>query len=317
MVRWCAPWAADLGEETPFPKLFIVGAPRSGTTWINTIFAHHRLVLTTATESRLYPEVMARLRKHGAHRAQAWDEILESYLSQRQQVLGIHRYVGERTFRQILKEARCRVVECPAWSDDDAANYVIRQVIDRFFYEHGGSEKHLFVEETPLHVMYGREILRAYPEAKILHVLRDGRDVCASLQARSQEADWAPRQRLHQIRIWKQSVEAGMDLLDEREFQDRTALVRYEDVKCNPVAEITRLFDFAGLPAWPHEVQQIAEETEFNRHREKDPGKHNNRDVVGGWRECFSDEDQRLFAKYAGDLFLHCGYQFEDRAHAA
>jgi hypothetical protein len=274
-------------------------------------------VLTTVTESRLYPDVMAPLRKHGVHKAQAWDEILESYQAQRQQVLGIHRYVNEHTFRRILNEARRRVDAFPAWSDTDAANYVIRQIIDCFFYEHGGSPGNLFVEKTPIHVMYGREILDAYPEAKLLHVLRDGRDVCASLETRAREADWAPRLRLRQIRIWKESAEAGMELLDAREYQGRVALVRYEDVKCNPVAEISRLFEFAGLPASPQRVRRVARHTEFDRHRKKGPGKHNNQGIVGGWQACFSEEDLQLFAQTAGELFLRCGYRFEDRAQAA
>jgi hypothetical protein len=148
-------------------------------------------------------------------------------------------------------------------------------------------------------------------------VLRDGRDVCASLQVRAWEAEWAPTWRFRQIRIWKQSAEAGMDLLDAHEFEGRTALVRYEDLKRDPDHEIARLFAFAGLPRSPRLVRRVARQTEFRRHRKKGPGKHNNKGAVGGWREYFSPEDERLFAQTAGDLFVRCGYRFDEQAHAA
>jgi hypothetical protein len=52
--------AGNCGQP-PYRKLFVVGAPRSGTTWINTIFAQHPRVITE-TESLLFPRVMELLR---------------------------------------------------------------------------------------------------------------------------------------------------------------------------------------------------------------------------------------------------------------
>jgi hypothetical protein len=308
--------AAGSRRQPPYRKLFLVGAPRSGTTWTNTIFALHPQVMTE-TESLLYPRVMDLLRTHGARKPQAWMEILGSYRAHQRDVVGIHRYASERTFRRILDDARESVAACPTWTDDDAANYIIRRVIDHFFYAHGGSPKHLFVEKTPIHVNYGREILRTFREAKVIHVLRDGRDVCASLEVRATEADWAPTWRLRQIRIWKQFVEAGMDLLEDTEFRGRVELVRYEEMKHDPVGQIARLFDFAELPATPRLVRRVARQTDFRRHRKAGPGKHNNKGVVGSWRNFFSEEDLRLFDETAGNLFRRCGYHIEQMPRAA
>lgn len=310
------PSAAGGRDQPPYRKLFVVGAPRSGTTWINTIFAQHPRVITE-TESLLYPRVMELLRTHGARKPQAWNEILGSYRSHRHDVVGIHRYTSERSFRKILADARESVAACPTWTDEDAANYVIRRVIDRFFYAHGGTPKHLFVEKTPIHVNYGKEILRTFREAKVLHVLRDGRDVCASLEVRARQADWAPRWRLRQIRIWKQFVEAGMDLLEDVEFRGRVELVRYEEMKRDPAGQIARLFNFADLPCTPRVAQRVARRTDFRRHRKAGPGEHNNRGVVGSWRDHFSEEDLQLFDETAGDLFRRCGYATEEISRAA
>jgi hypothetical protein len=94
-------------------------------------------------------------------------------------------------------------------------------------------------------------------------------------------------------------------------------LVRYEDLQRAPEDEIARLFTFGGLPASPRLVRRVARQTEFRRHRKHGPGKHNNKGVVGSWREYFSPEDERLFAQTAGELFVRCGYRFDDQAHAA
>ncbi len=309
-----APWVAARGEQTAsYPKLFIVGAPRSGTTWVNTIFAHHPSVITER-ESSLYSRIMEPLRTLGARNPAAWEKILHS---KSRGPIGLHRYVSDRVLAEIVAAAQSRLTAGVRWTDEDAANFVIRRIIDHFFFAHGGSPRRLFVEKTPVHVLYGREILRAFSDAKILIVLRDGRDVCASLEIRARGADWDATSRFDQIQTWTQSVKAGIALREDPEFQDRIELVRYETLKRDPISEITRLFAFAGLPTTPRMVKRVARRTEFRRHRKTGPGRHNNKGVVGGWRDLFSEGDLRLFEQHAGDLMRRCGYGDESGTRAA
>jgi hypothetical protein len=299
------PWAPAGGQQAAvYPKLFIVGAPRSGTTWVNTIFACHPSVITER-ESSLYSRIMKPLRTLGARNSAAWEKITEP---RPRGAVGLHRYVSDRVLARIVADAQSRLRAGVPWTDDDAANYVIRRIIDHFFLVHGGSAKHLFVEKTPVHVFYGREILRAFAEAKILLVLRDGRDVCVSLEVRSRGAGWPAMSRSDQIQMWKQAVEAGIALREDPEFRHRTEVVRYEAMKRDPLSEITRLFAFAELPATPRLVQRIARETDFRRHRKTGRGQHNHQGVVGGWRKHFSPEDLQQFEQDAGDLLRRCGY---------
>ena len=299
-----------------YPKLFIVGAPRSGTTWINLIFANHPRVVTE-NESLLYPVILNTITKHGARNPETWRRLAEAYRNPVHHTVGIHRFISYRAFRRILAEMQSNLNQLPGWTDEYTADQLVRRVIDHFFYRHLGTDRHLFVEKTPAHVLYSQQILNAFPEAKILHVIRDGRDVCASLEARSKMVDWAPEDRRKQIDIWKSHVEAGLTISDDSRYADRVATVRYEDVLADPVCQVTRLFEFAGVPVESGLVERVVEQTKFRKHRNKGPGKHNNKGVAGNWRNHFSAEDERLFAELAGDLSARCGYEMNAQRRAA
>ena len=60
--------------------------------------------------------------------------------------------------------------------------------------------------------MYADRILRWWPDADIVEVLRDGRDVCVSLAHKSEVAEWAPWDRSDQIDRWIQAVDRGQAL---------------------------------------------------------------------------------------------------------
>src|SRR5687768_8936227 len=61
------------------------------------------------------------------------------------------------------------------------------------------------VERTPLHVLHLPLLAEIYPDAKVLHVIRDGRDVARSIAWR----DWGPDSIAGAAREWRQCVEAG------------------------------------------------------------------------------------------------------------
>jgi hypothetical protein len=220
-------------------------------------------------------------------------------------------------YEQILKDTRREVDSHPDWTDDVAACCVIRAVLDAYFTAKLGTRRDLLVEKTPAHVFYGREILTAFPEARLLHVLRDGRDVCVSLQMRSLAVNWAPRDRRAQIKLWKRHVEKGRELVSDPEYAGRTMQIRYEDIKRDPVSAIAQLYDFAGLECADGFAQQVAEQTDFTRHGKTGDGMHNRKGIVGDWKNHFTPEDNRLFRRLAGELLERCGYYWEDEAQAA
>ena len=87
-------------------------------------------------------------------------------------------------------------------------------------------------------------IMQVYPNAKILHIVRDGRDVCLSYQQvhAQSEVKFGPKSLLANALYWLD----GLKRIEE--FQSRQIYeFRYEDLLVNPEVELQRICEFIGI----------------------------------------------------------------------
>lgn len=94
----------------------------------------------------------------------------------------------------------------------------------------GGSGPVRVVESTPENIEIGSILLEEFPEAHIVHMVRDPRGVAASLR----RVDFGPRSAQECARLWKQRVASGLAL--EAMYPDRVHRLRYEDLVVMPTA---------------------------------------------------------------------------------
>lgn len=188
------------------------------------------------------------------------------------------------------------------------------------------------------------EIARICPDAKVIHVVRDGRDVAVSLMhfmwSRSKDEGWFyelepeeirkrrayredptslshegifTRKRLAAFaRSWSsevaEAVERGPELLGERYYE-----VRYEDLLTEPEEEVERLLRFLNADASPETVRGCIEATGFEKASSRRQGQEDSssvshrKGISGDWKNVFTEEDRRNFRKHAGDLLVRLG----------
>lgn len=181
---------------SPRPELaFIVGSPRGGTTWLQMLLLQHPAIVSVQ-ETHVFAE---------------WITPMLSATSREREA---GRYVGLSAI----------------FDDDqivDVARSIYGAVIDRAVDGHPEAE--VFVEKTPGHVRHVRSILDLYPDARILHVVRDPRATVASIVAasRSWGRSWAPSDVASAARLWRRAVVAGLEI---PQLTDATMVVRYEDL---------------------------------------------------------------------------------------
>lgn len=285
-----------------FNKLFIVGSGRCGTRWAMNIFLHHPSVISPDRESNVYTVIGPYLTDH-KNPNDFWNNILKFYDSF-EKGASMHRIVSRTELLRFIEEVRSKKL-----TQKGKAQLLIDLIFDNFFIKNGGNKNKVFVEKTPRNLFYADEILERYPEAKVIVMIRDGRDVCVSLQKAGENgARWCPKERKDQIILWKNAADKYLELISDERFKDRIMQAKYEDLKDNPMRGIQQMFEFAGIDTSSELISKIVEKTDIK----KLIGKTSNvyKGNVGEWKNVFSKQDLKLFKEIAGDILLKLGYSW-------
>ena len=250
-------------------------------------------------------------------------------------------------------------VERSVWtSGDDADRHLrslTRMAIEHFLTEKlASSGKRIVGDKTPFVTEEClREISSILPEAKVIHIIRDGRDIAVSamhhlwnhatdagghLQVKPEELAKRDRyrenprayleggesifdgERLRKgfaegwSRMCTRAVEEGPILLGENYTE-----VRYEDLLERPAAEMGRLLSFLGVEDSEETVQRCIEATSFERlskgrkRGEEDSSSFLRKGIAGDWKNVFTEEDKKIFKQAAGELLIELGYERDHR----
>jgi hypothetical protein len=212
-------------------RLFLVGCPRSGTTLLQSLLAAHPAV-TSFPESHLFQSIwIYRWSRLFGLASSKGREQLNWFLQEIHQENLQHklpknaRFMGQ--YSKVLKEA----LDCATLSQD----------------------KQIWLEKSPEHVRYIRYIEASIPDAKFIHLVRNGSDVVASLydvtHKHRQPDVWGdePWELDKCIRHWVRSVEFSSLHLNKPNH----ILVRYEKLVENSEAVLRELCDFIGTPFYP------------------------------------------------------------------
>jgi len=118
----------------------------------------------------------------------------------------------------------------------------------------------VFIEKTPNNTLFIDLIHTVFPKAKIIHVLRDARDVVASLLAASNTwgKHWAPDNPKDAARMWRQySVQARSGL---QKFPDNLHItIKYEEIIADPVARLREVATFLAIDASGHQIMKAVQ----------------------------------------------------------
>lgn len=264
------------------PPFFIVGSARSGTTLLRLILNAHPLV-AVPPESRFVVELwdgnrevdsdafLARLAAH--RRFQNWDLPIEAVAHE----LGSEGPVDYADAIRAAFRAYARVHGKPRWGDKTPR----------------------YVERLPL-------IAQLFPEAKIIHLIRDGRNVALSYA----DVDFGPKTVGGAAEIWARRVAAGrragrelgpkryLDLHYERLVEDTAAAVR-------DLCEFLDLDFDSGMLDYTSRARDavLSRAYKFNPHLTQSTVRE-----VRSWENDMSSRNIQIFEAVAGDVLEEAGY---------
>lgn len=246
------------------PIVFVVGAPRSGTTLLQKVIEAHSQCFAHDGETAMF-------------------NLQNLFLLERR-----HFGLQGAALSAAMSEARSRI------------DFMDRQ-IRRLGREQGGT---LFVEKTPQHVLKLPKILAGFPDAKVIHVVRDGRDAFCSAQSNT-----GVPQRGSVVRFatyWRRCVDAGLAFDDDR----RLRRISYEAFTDDPSSVLAKIMTHLGLEAEPEQLdsQSRATDRRADRPEFERLGGEISSSSVGRWRRDLSPETVATFERVAGPTLQRLGY---------
>lgn len=166
------------------------------------------------------------------------------------------------------------------------------------------------------------QLMQDFPGCKIIHLIRDGRDVCVSGwfhnlrekgdKFKAQFPTFAGYVPLMAGQRWKPYILAARSagLL----YPDRYMEVRYEQLHSEPETTIERLLGFLGVEADDQTIADCRQAGDFKRlsggrsQGSEDRNSFFRKGAVGDWREHFDQPAINAFNQCAGDLARELGY---------
>jgi hypothetical protein len=165
-------------------------------------------------------------------------------------------------------------------------------------------------------------IFEAFPQSKLIFLLRDGRDVVDSWMDAYRSGSWAieggafpvaehGRQALVEwlASVWAYRVKAVGETFSKRP-QDARVLVRYEDLLAEPTRELTRICAALDLDVAPSVLAHVAEQHKFAKVDEEQRGAlHEVRAAEpGAWQRNLSADERRAMEEIMGAELQAWGY---------
>ncbi|TDD96786.1 sulfotransferase family protein [Actinomadura rubrisoli] len=167
--------------------------------------------------------------------------------------------------------------------------------------------KRLYGDKSPSYIFRMTHIAERFPEARFVHLVRDGRDAARSLQ----QAPWGPDDFAGAVRYWRDWLEAGLRA-GHRLGPQRYMESRYERLVAEPEETLSEICEFLGLNYESRMLGFHRRADEVLRHER--PRYHEHlaeplRGDIRDWRRDLDDGDLRTFERLAGEVNRSLGYQ--------
>ena len=309
---------------------FVVGRAKSGTTWLTRTFDAH-------------PEILCR----GEGRIFGRDYVLPGAETP---TIPARPLAGALASNDALRSWLDRSVWTRGGDTDEQLAEAVQVLTDHFLGQAlEQTDKRIIGDKTPfLSPDIVAEIAGIHPRAKVVHVIRDGRDVAISakhhiwnrstaaggihdLDAVEQAtrdsyredpeafvregrsiftAEWLSGTAAEWVEMTQRAREDGTTLLGDRYFE-----LRYEDMKVDPESCVRDAFEFLGADADSELIKACVERASFERSTkgrkpgEERPTEFLRKGIAGEWREVFTEGDREVFKEVAGDCLIELGYE--------
>ncbi len=269
--------------------IIVVGCPRSGTTMLQLMLhAHARIAIPP--ENRFVLPAYQRRRSFGDLELAGNRRSLARWIVSHAKFsdLGLDK-------DQVIED----IVAAPG-TLGSALGTVFRAYAARFGKPRWGDKRPAYVRNIDI-------VLRLFPDAQIINIVRDGRDCVASLK----EMPWRRTGFFEHVASWSRAIDEANRAarrLDASSFHQ----LRYEDLVADPEPQLRALCAFLGedydpAMAQPSAIASVAVPKYKTWHARTHSAVTTER--VSSWRGRLTAQEVALCEAAFGDRLLSCGYE--------
>jgi Ser/Thr protein kinase RdoA (MazF antagonist) len=284
------------GPDAPCPLVFVLGCPRSGTTMLERMLDAHRDLAMTHETHWVTKHAKRRrdLTRDGLVRPDTLDAM----------------YADDRFVRMAPRRD-----EVEALMADRPLKYrrLVRLVFDHFRRSRG--KRFVGDKSTGGYLRDIGRLREMCPDSKIVHLVRDGRDVCLSMLGWPKAARAAGRFPMFRddpvattAAWWQWHVRAGMEQgrpLGAEAYRE----MRYEDLVSEPEQRCAQLCEFLGLDPDPAMAAFHAGRSRPGQGRSANAAWLAPTPGLRDWRSQMRPEQIEVFEAIAGDTLASFGYE--------
>lgn len=289
------PASSDGSELTAaIPPILIGGCPRSGTTLLGAILGHGQAALTVP-ESGFKWELLGPARVGDSNRLNR-----------------------ATVTRSLERDWRFRLwgIATPELTEGEPEEIAFDALLDQLVHAHGATvgkpHPDVWIDHTPGNIKYAMTLAEMLPEARFVHLIRDGRAVAASVLP----LDWGPNNVFEAATWWASHV--AMGLAAARALgPERVLTVRFEDILTDgarTVSELCNDLDLTFHPEMLHRREYRVQQYTKRQHRLISEPPDTSR--TDAWRTRLSTREVETFEYLTGELLAYLGYPLVSRPPA-
>lgn len=191
-------------------------------------------------------------------------------------------------------------------SQDDSDKSVVgilQSVVQQYAEKLKKDHCSYWVDHSPNNIQFAHTLLGVFPDAKFVHLVRDGRAVAASIIG----LDWGPNTVYSAARWWLASLSFG--LAAESFCPERVMCIKFEDLVLNPQQTLQPLCEFTGIgfaqsilqadgfavPSWTAKQHSLV-------------GKAFDSSRIRAWEKKLTPREIEIFEHETRDMLLYLGY---------
>ncbi|SDL63244.1 Sulfotransferase family protein [Catalinimonas alkaloidigena] len=173
----------------------------------------------------------------------------------------------------------------------------------------------VWIDHSPDNISLTRELLHYLPEARFIHIVRDGRAIAASVLP----LDWGPNTIKGAADLWTQRLAQGFTAEQALKASGRFTTLRYEDLVCDPEMTLRKLCAEINLEFHPNMLTGNGlQTTVYNSRQHALVGKAPEKDRINAWEEQLQPRQIEIFEWMTEPMLRNLDYplKFNGKARA-